>query len=136
MPSSSPPSLSHVKETCLYISDTAKTRAFYEGTLRLPCITEVPRQLVFFKVGEDRLLCFVPEFSRSNPTLPAHYARGPQHIAFEAPSSEAYDAWRAHIEAAGIPIEHETTWPTGRRSFYFRDPDGHSLEILEPGVWG
>lgn len=135
MPSSLPPSLSHIKETCLYIRDTAETRAFYEGKLRLACIAEVPSQFVFFAVGADRLLCFVSEFSRNNPTLPAHHAEGPQHIAFEAPTPEAYEAWRTHLAAAGIAIEHETTWPTGRRSFYFRDPNGHSLEIVEPGVW-
>lgn len=136
MPSSLLPSLSHIKETCLYIKDTTRTRAFYESILQLRCITEVPTQFVFFAVGEDRLLCFVTEFSRNNPTLPAHYAEGPQHIAFEAPTSEAYITWRNHLKSAGISIEHETTWPTGRRSFYFRDPDGHSIEILEPGVWG
>ncbi|MDZ4820644.1 MAG: glyoxalase, partial [Planctomycetota bacterium] len=26
-------------------------------------------------------------------------------------------------------------WPQGARSIYFRDPDGHLLELLTPGFW-
>jgi len=134
-PSSWPPSLSHIKETCLYIRDTARTRAFYEGVLGLRCIAEEPGKYVFLQAGPDMLLCFVPAFSLQNPTLPGHGGSGVQHIAFEAPSSEVYQAWKERLEAKGIQIEHEAVWRLGRRSFYFRDPDGHSIEITEPGIW-
>ncbi|MEN2992964.1 MAG: VOC family protein [Bacteroidia bacterium] len=134
-PNWSPPSLSHIKESCLYIQDTARTRAFYEGLLGLTCIAEVPGQFAFFRLGPTMLLCFVREFSERNPTLPAHGAYGVQHIAFEAPSTEAYEQWKAYLSAYSLPIEHEATWRLGRRSFYFRDPDGHSIEITEPGIW-
>jgi catechol 2,3-dioxygenase-like lactoylglutathione lyase family enzyme len=26
-------------------------------------------------------------------------------------------------------------WPRGGRSVYFRDPDGHSVELATPGLW-
>ncbi|MCS7298097.1 MAG: VOC family protein [Bacteroidia bacterium] len=130
---SKPASLSHIKETCLYIQDTARTRAFYEGLLGLVCVSEAPGRFVFFCAGQDMLLCFVPEFSAQNPILPSHGANGPQHIAFESPD---YEDWKAYLENRGILIEHEAEWKGGRRSFYFRDPDGHSIEIAEPGIWG
>lgn len=132
MLSSRPASLSHIKESCLYIQSTQRTRAFYEGILGLPCIAEIPEKLAFFRVGVDMLLCFVPDFSASHPTLPSHWAKGPQHLAFEAPD---YESWKSYLESHGIPIEHEAVWQNGRRSFYFRDPDGHSIEIVEPGIW-
>jgi hypothetical protein len=26
-------------------------------------------------------------------------------------------------------------WPEGSTSIYFRDPDGHLLELVTPGLW-
>jgi len=37
--------------------------------------------------------------------------------------------------AEGIPIEDRKTWDRGGQSIYFRDPDGHLLELATPGVW-
>ena len=36
---------------------------------------------------------------------------------------------------SGIEIESEVTWTRGGRSLYFRDPDGHLVELATPGVW-
>ncbi len=135
MPRSSPPSLSTLKEVCLYIHDTAPTRLFYEHILGLRCLIERPGQYVFFHAGPIMLLCFVRHYALANLTLPAHGAEGPQHIAFEASSDSDYDAWKSYLAAKAIEIDREITWPNGRRSFYFWDPDGHAIEILEPGVW-
>jgi len=136
-PSSSPASLSLsiLKEVALYIQDTARSRAFYEGVLGLPVLVEIPGAYVFFHAGPVMLLAFVREYALSNQQLPPHGATGTQHIAFEAPSTEAYEKWKAFLLQRGTPIDREVTWPNQRRSFYFTDPDGHSLEILEPGVW-
>lgn len=133
MSSSKPVSLSHIKETCLYIQDTGRTRAFYEGILGLLCVAESPGQYVFFRVGVDMLLCFVPDYSGRNASLPPHQAQGVQHFAFE---SADYEQWKAYLTGCGVAIEKEAVWRAGRRSFYFRDPDGHSVEIVEPGIWG
>lgn len=135
MPSSWQPSLSHIKETCLYIQDTARTRAFYEGVLGLPCLVEEPGKFVFFQLGPDMLLAFVRSYAQANPTLPAHGAEGVQHLAFEAPSTQMYEAWKRYLIQRGVDLEHEAVWQKNRRSVYFRDPDGHSIEITEPGIW-
>jgi catechol 2,3-dioxygenase-like lactoylglutathione lyase family enzyme len=34
-----------------------------------------------------------------------------------------------------VPIEGRTQWPRGSTSIYFRDPDGHLLELATPGLW-
>ena len=44
-------------------------------------------------------------------------------------------AMARRIEAAGVAIESETTWPSGLRSLYFRDPAGNSLECASPSLW-
>jgi catechol 2,3-dioxygenase-like lactoylglutathione lyase family enzyme len=35
----------------------------------------------------------------------------------------------------GIAIEGRTNWRRGGISIYFRDPDGHLLELATPGLW-
>jgi catechol 2,3-dioxygenase-like lactoylglutathione lyase family enzyme len=35
----------------------------------------------------------------------------------------------------GVGIESEVQWDLGGTSLYFRDPDGHSVELATPGVW-
>ena len=43
--------------------------------------------------------------------------------------------WEAWLAENGIAVEEETTWELGGRSFYFRDPDRHLIEIATPGIW-
>jgi catechol 2,3-dioxygenase-like lactoylglutathione lyase family enzyme len=44
-------------------------------------------------------------------------------------------AWSAHLEAQNVAVESRITWPRGGTSLYFRDPDGHSIEVATPGLW-
>ena len=67
--------------------------------------------------------------------IPPHDGRGTQHLCFAVPIAEL-DAWAAHLTAAGVPIESRVSPQShGGTSFYFRDPDGHSLEVAGPGLW-
>jgi len=34
-----------------------------------------------------------------------------------------------------VAIEGRSHWPQGAESLYFRDPDGHLLEVVTPGIW-
>lgn len=66
--------------------------------------------------------------------VPPHGANGPQHLAFAINASDV-DAWAAHLEASGISVESRVQWPRGGQSLYVRDPDGHSVELITPGLW-
>ena len=124
-----------IKETILYVHDLAQARAFYTETLGLTEHTYVPDKLLFYAVGDDMLLMFNPEASQRGRSVPRHYGGGEQHFCFECPL-EAYADWKHKLVDQGIAIEHEQEWGTGRKSFYFRDPEDNSLEIAEPGIWG
>lgn len=123
-----------IKETCLYVADTERTRAFYTDLLGLPCISHRQDVLVFFRAGHSVLLCFNPARSREQTELPRHFSTGELHFAFEVAPAH-YTAWRERVVAAGIAIEQDHVWPGGHRSFYFRDPDRHCVEIVEAGLW-
>ncbi len=122
-----------IKETCLYVKDLQRTRAFYEGILDFEVIAEVQGRHVFFRVGKDVLLCFIAESTKKEEKLPWHGAQGSMHVAFEV-ASEDYEALKARLKERGVKILQEVQWRKGR-SFYFRDPDGHLLEIVEPQIW-
>ena len=67
-------------------------------------------------------------------TIPPHDGAGPLHVAFAIAKDELPE-WEARLAASNIAIEGRTTWKRGGESIYFRDPDGHLLELATPGLW-
>lgn len=132
-----PPSA--ILETCLSVSDLARSRAFYEDIFGYPAMVAEER-LCALNLGGTQVLILFNRDDVAQPvhlpfgTIPAHGARGESHIGFRIPA-ESLDAWRTRLQEKGIPIESTITWPLGGTSIYFRDPDGHLLELLTPGVW-
>lgn len=124
-----------IKETCLYIRDLEKAKSYYHGVLNLPVISHVSGKHLFLRVGSSVLLCFNPDDSRQKTSPPPHFATGKQHVAFEVSDSD-YEVVLEEIEKKGIFITDRVTWPGGKQSFYFEDPEGNVLEILpQTGIW-
>jgi catechol 2,3-dioxygenase-like lactoylglutathione lyase family enzyme len=133
------PKLDGVLETALYTDDMERARAFYEGTLGLAPIFSDSRLtaygiasgsvLLIFKRGSATQTTFMP-----GGTIPGHDGAGPLHVAFAIGKDEMTE-WETHLAARGVTIEGETKWSRGGRSIYFRDPDGHLLELATPGLW-
>ena len=127
-------------ESALYTDDLEAAEAFYAGTLGLAVVTRQPGRHVFFRTGASILLVFDPAATARPPSpgarmpVPAHGGRGPGHFCFSV-AAETLDAWRAHLEAAGVAIEADFRWPNGARSIYLRDPAGNSVEFAEPALW-
>lgn len=126
-------------EAALYCPDLDAAEAFYQGVIGLEKISRVDSRHVFFRVGTGVLLIFNPEETEMparNPALPvpSHGARGPGHVCLAMPG-EAMERWRKRLQAAGVVIEADFTWPNGARSIYFRDPAGNSVELAEPKLW-
>jgi catechol 2,3-dioxygenase-like lactoylglutathione lyase family enzyme len=63
-----------------------------------------------------------------------HDGEGELHLAFAIRADELA-GWEAWLAENGIAVEEEHMWELGGRSFYFRDPDRHLIEIATPGVW-
>jgi catechol 2,3-dioxygenase-like lactoylglutathione lyase family enzyme len=127
--------IERVVETAVYADDLAKAEAFYAGLLRLPVIRKEAGRHIFFRVGDGVLLVFRPEATLRGDVLPAHGSQGPGHFALGV-AAEDLEEWRRHMEAHGVMVEADVTWPRGGRSLYFRDPAGNSVELITRGVWG
>jgi catechol 2,3-dioxygenase-like lactoylglutathione lyase family enzyme len=126
--------IARIKETCIYVADLHRTKAFYSDLLGLPLISLVESRHVFFRAGESVLLCFIAEQTLQEVELPPHGASGCIHFAFEVTGNE-YEAALKKVKDGGIDILHLHVWKGGLRSFYFHDPDQNLVEVIEEGLW-
>jgi catechol 2,3-dioxygenase-like lactoylglutathione lyase family enzyme len=131
-------------ETSLYVADLDRSCDFYERVLGLgPDIGAKPESEKRFRPlqmpGGQVLLLFPKGFATTvavlpGGTIPPHDGDGRLHLAFAISASEI-DAWRERLQSHGVSIEGEMKWPRGGTSLYFRDPDGHLVELATPGLW-
>jgi catechol 2,3-dioxygenase-like lactoylglutathione lyase family enzyme len=133
------PRLNRVLETSLYVDDMERAAAFYETVLGLRRLTDDSRIMAYDVAGRSVLLLFrrggtLQTVHLPGGTIPPHDGSGPLHIAF-AVDAEELPAWEERLVEHGIVIEGRTRWPRGGESIYFRDPDGHLLELATPGLW-
>jgi catechol 2,3-dioxygenase-like lactoylglutathione lyase family enzyme len=133
------PRLDRIVETALYCDDLSRSRAFYIDILGCEPLLESARLLAVSVGGTSVLLLFQRGATNAPlPTaggiVPSHGGTGIQHIAF-AVSSGALEGWVTRLEQHGITIESRVQWQRGGHSVYVRDPDGHSIELITPGLW-
>ena len=133
------PDLLGVLETVLYVEDFAPACAFYEQVLGLNSIYRDQRLCAYDVGGRGVLLLFLRGHSLQTVqlpggTIPPHDGHGPAHIAFSIAAGDRAD-WETRLKDAEVEIEGRTNWPRGGESIYFRDPDGHLVELATPGLW-
>jgi catechol 2,3-dioxygenase-like lactoylglutathione lyase family enzyme len=133
------PTLNGVLETALYVDDMARARRFYEDVLNLSPIYEDSRLCAYAAGARSVLLLFrrgasTETVTMPGGTIPPHDGHGPLHVAF-AISAEERAAWEERLRKHDVAIEGRTDWKRGGHSIYFRDPDGHLLELATPGLW-
>ena len=130
--------LDRVLETALYVDDLDRAAGFYADVLGLASLHEDDR-LRAFAVGNSVLLLFrrgasLATIKLPGGTIPPHDGSGPLHVAF-AVAADELAGWEARLRDHGVAVEGRTDWRRGGRSIYFRDPDGHLLELATPGLW-
>lgn len=136
----STPRIEGIVETILYVDDLDRSVSFYRDILGLTAQGgDGGRFAVFNPGGRQVLLLFrrggtLEATTVPGGVIPPHDGSGPHHIGF-AITHENYEPWKDRLRASGVAIESETHWPRGGRSVYFRDPDGHLLELITPGIW-
>jgi len=140
-------SVSRLLETALYVDDVDRSCDFYQRVLGLgPALATTAEKdiqnrafrpldmpggqvLLLFRKGTAAKTALLP-----GGTIPPHDGSGRLHLAFAIPAAQL-DAWRERLQAHGVAIEGEMRWPRGGTSLYFRDPDGHLVELATPGLW-
>jgi catechol 2,3-dioxygenase-like lactoylglutathione lyase family enzyme len=133
------PKLNAVLESALYVDDLPRAQEFYEGSLGLQLLFGNQRMCAFDIGGTSVLLLFLrggseEDMKTPGGTIPGHDGQGPLHVGF-AVAADELAAWEESLMERGITIESRVSWPRGGTSLYFRDPDGHLLELATPGLW-
>jgi len=133
------PRLGRVLETSLYVDRIEPSVNFYQrifGFEKLVC----DDRFCAFNVSDQQVLLLFRKHGTTEPIIvpggmiPPHDGEGTTHLAFTIPlDSEA--EWTAHLASHNVAIESRVAWPRGGFSLYFRDPDGHLLELVSPGCW-
>jgi catechol 2,3-dioxygenase-like lactoylglutathione lyase family enzyme len=128
-----------VLEYGVYVDDVPRSVEFYQrifgfeqlqGDDRFCALSVAGRQVfLIFKKGGTLQPMPLP-----GGVLPPHDGSGQLHFAFSIPEADLA-AWEQRLGENGVAIESRVTWPRGGRSIYFRDPDGHLVELITPGCW-
>ena len=133
------PTIGRVLETSLYVDQLDRSILFYERLFGFPKLVSDDR-FCALNVSDQQVLLLFRKRGTTQPTvmpggiLPPHDGDGQTHLAFSI-AAEDEEEWTRSLSAANVPIESRVTWPRGGFSLYFRDPDGHLLELVSPGCW-
>jgi catechol 2,3-dioxygenase-like lactoylglutathione lyase family enzyme len=129
------PSVNGILETSLYVQSVARSFDFYRRVFGFELIdaSEGPltddTRLGVLRAGDRSVLLLFKRGGSSDTD-----AQGTIHLAFAIGRSQL-QAWEKWLAGLGIAIEKRMTWKFGGQALYFRDPDGHLLEVVTPGVW-
>ena len=126
-------------ESSIYVDDIPRAAGFYrrifgfeqlEGDDRFCALSVAGRQVfLIFRKGGTLKPMLLP-----GGVIPPHDGSGQMHFAFSVPAADL-PAWEKRLAENGVPIETRVSWPRGGHSIYFRDPDGHLVELITPGCW-
>jgi len=130
------PQVNGILETSLYVERPTRSVEFYRRVFgfepididQKEGITDQTR-LCAMRAGDRSVLLLFKRDGTADTN-----ASGAIHIAFSISRPEL-PAWEAWLLQQEIAIESRKTWKYGGEALYFRDPDGHLLEVVTPGVW-
>lgn len=134
------PKPTHIAETALYVDDLQRAIRFYAELFEYPTLRRDGR-FCALRVSDDQVLLLFQRGGSIRPirleadaVIPGHDGAGPLHVCFGINASDLVQ-WEHRLAELGIPVESRVRWPSGATSLYFRDPDGHAVELATPGLW-
>jgi catechol 2,3-dioxygenase-like lactoylglutathione lyase family enzyme len=113
----------------LAVGDLERARDFYENTLGLPVLQEVPGAILY-KSGNSVVLVYPSEYAGTNQATAASWAVGGD-----------FDSIVQDLRAKGVTFEHYDDLPETTRegdvhvmdaykAVWFKDPDGNILNLF------
>jgi catechol 2,3-dioxygenase-like lactoylglutathione lyase family enzyme len=128
-----------VLETALYVQDLDVSERFYYELFGFETMLGDHRLRALSVAGKHVLLLFKTGGSTNGEEtpggfIPPHDGHGQLHLCFAIEATQL-EEWKRVLEERGVAIESIVHPPRGGTSVYFRDPDGHAIELATPGIW-
>ena len=133
------PNVGRVLETSLYVEPLDRAIDFYQRIFGFTKL-EGDDRFCALSVSDQQVLLLFRKRATTEPVaipggvIPPHDGDGHLHLAFTI-AKEEEEHWTRHLQVNRLSIESRVRWPRGGSSIYFRDPDGHLLELITPGCW-
>jgi catechol-2,3-dioxygenase len=133
------PGIVGVLETSLYVDSVQRSVEYYQSLFSFPILLNLER-IASLRVNDRQVLLLFKKGGSVQPipsaegTIPPHDGSGQNHIAFSIPADD-FERWQHVLAEREIAIEKIINWESGSRSLYFRDLDGHLVELATPGIW-
>ena len=125
-----------ISELALWVEDLDRAVAFYTETMGFVLDDVMPGRNAFLHSGDLVLALFAP-VAEGNLPLAAEYlnkyggARGEvYHLGLKVDRA-ALDAQIECIRASGVEVKGPVDYASGRRSYFFEDPDQHFIELTD-----
>jgi catechol 2,3-dioxygenase-like lactoylglutathione lyase family enzyme len=133
------PRVTGILETALYVDDLDRAAEFYTRLFGFAVMVRDDRLCALDVTPSNVLLLFrrgatQEAVETGYGAIPPHDGAGPLHMAFAIAADQLAD-WQQSLSRDGIAVESIVRWPRGSVSLYFRDPDGHLIELATPGLW-
>ena len=125
-----------ISELALWVKDLDAAVAFYTERLGFVLDDVMPGRNAFLHSGGLVLALFAP-VAEGNLPLAAEYlnkfggARGEvYHVGLKV-NRDAIDDHAERIRASGVEVKGPVDYASGRRSYFFEDPDEHFIELTD-----
>lgn len=121
-----PPATAGMRHVALHAREFEQMERFYVELLGMRVEWRPDPDNVYLTSGCDNLALHraAPDVSRSD-------AQALDHIGFILNDPEQVDAWHRFLAAHGVPLQAAPrSHRDGARSFYCRDPDGNSVQLI------
>jgi catechol 2,3-dioxygenase-like lactoylglutathione lyase family enzyme len=104
----------------LHVDDVARAKKFYTDVLGMTVYRENERQ-VFLHAGQQGVALF-----KAHGDTPLTTGNDLNHLALNV-ATGTYEALKGELEKHGVAVSGR---PGEDRCIYFRDPDGHRLQLM------
>ncbi len=116
------PPIHGLRHVALYVADVDRSVAFYSSVFGMREEWRPDPDNAYLTGGTDNLAL---HRGRVEPKCNL------DHLGFLVPAPEDVDAWERRVRALGHPpLAPAKTHRDGARSFYMKDPDGHTIQVL------
>lgn len=125
--------LKKIDHVSVSVTDIEKARDFYGRILGLQ---QIPRPDfsfpgIWYKLG-DVMIHVIKTAREPKHVDRADISAQDAHLAFHVESIEEFEDIVKKLEDEGFPWYELENSPSGLRQLFFKDPDGHMIEIVTP----